>query len=183
MGAGALASGAGGHDTFSWTSYLPLLILAGVMIWRFRNLSRARPLRTGRMLILPLIYGALVALMLVFIPPSATGWLCIAGGVVVGAATGWQRARLMRLHRDPETGKVMVRQSPAGLILLVCVVGLRRLIAPGQPGVAPGAHGLPPGAMLFTDALIGFAFGMIVFQRIELHRRAKQLMGEGVSPT
>jgi hypothetical protein len=163
-----------GHPSWAAT-LLPLAILVVIMLVRMRNLARARPLRGWPMVVLPAIYTALIAVMFAALPPSATGWLCFAGGVVVGAAIGWQRARLMRLHLDPDTRQVMIRQSPAGLILLVVVAGLRRLVHPtgGTPG--PGHPAMPASALLFTDALVGFALGMIVAQRVELWRRSRAL--------
>jgi hypothetical protein len=155
------------------STLLPLAILAAIMLFRLRRMSKARALRGATLLALPVIYAALVAVMLYALPPSATGWLCFAGGAVVGAAVGWQRARLMHLHVDAETGRVMMRQSPAALILLVVVAGLRRLVRPAAVP-APGA-GMPASALLFTDALVGFALGMIVAQRVELWRRARAL--------
>jgi hypothetical protein len=127
------------------------------------------------MVVLPIVYGVLVAVMFAAMPPSATGWLVFAGGVVLGAAVGWQRARLMRLHLDPETDRVMIRQSPAALILLVVVAGLRQLVRP--TATAAGHAAMPASALLFTDGLVGFALGMIVAQRVELWRRAKALRG------
>jgi hypothetical protein len=68
----------------------------------------------------------------------------------------------------------MIRQSPAALLLLVGVAGLRQLLRP--TGVAPASsHAMPASALLFTDGLIGFALGMIIAQRIELWRRARML--------
>jgi hypothetical protein len=161
----------------SWIgTLLPLAILVVIMALRMRNLSKARPLRGKPMVILPAIYTVLVAVMLWTLPPTAVGWLCLAAGIVVGAVVGWQRARLMRLHVDPETGRVMIRQSPAALILLIVVAGLRRLLHPATMAPTPG-HAMPASALLFTDALVGFALGMIIAQRVELWRRARALRG------
>lgn len=161
----------------SWIGMLlPLGILVVIMALRMRNLSQARPLRGKAMVILPAIYTGLVAVMLWTLPPTATGWLCLAAGILVGAAVGWQRARLMRLHVDPETGRVMIRQSPAALMLLIVVAGLRRLLYPATATVTPSpGHAMPASALLFTDALVGFALGMMVAQRVELWRRARAL--------
>lgn len=157
----------------AWASWLPLAVLALVMLLRLRNLNRARPLRKRALLVLPIVYVLIVAATLWLRPPSALGWLCGAGGVVLGALAGWQRARLMRLHVDGATGAVMMRQSPAALILLVVIVGLRRLFVPTE-AVDLGAP-MPAEALLATDALLGFALGMIVAQRLELWRRARQV--------
>jgi hypothetical protein len=146
------------------------------MLVRLRSLDKARPLRAARLIALPMIYAVLVATMLFIAPPTAIGWLWFAGGAMLGAAVGWQRARLMRLHFDPVSGQVLMRQSPAALILLIVVAGLRRLISPpAQPTM--GHATMSASALLFTNGLIGFALGMIVAQRVELWRRARALRG------
>ena len=51
----------GGNGYAAW---LPLLIFAAVMAWRFRSLEKARPLRLPLLWIAPLIVGATVSLAL-----------------------------------------------------------------------------------------------------------------------
>jgi hypothetical protein len=156
---------------------LPLAILALVMLVRLRGLDKARPLRGARRVALPVVCTVLVAAMLVILPPTAIGWSWFAGGALLGAGVGWQRARLMRLHFDPDSGQVMIRQSPAALILLMVVAGLRRLIRP-PAGLATSHAAIAGSALLLTIGLTGFALGMIVTQRAELWRRARMLRGE-----
>jgi hypothetical protein len=159
-------------------SLLPFAVLAVVIALRWRGLSKARPLRVRRMVIAPVIYGLLVGFMLYALPPSGMGWLLFASGAVIGGVAGWQRARLMKLHSDAETGLVMIRQSPAGLVVLVGIILVRRVIMPPtqmQPQAGAGLAALPVKAMLATDATLGFALGMIVGYRIELWRRAREL--------
>jgi hypothetical protein len=95
---------------------------------------------------------------------------------LLGAGVGWQRARLMRLHFDPDSGQVMISHSPAALILLIVLAGLRRLIRP-PTGLATGHAAVSESALLLTIGLTGFALGMIVAQRAELWRRAKMVRG------
>lgn len=153
---------------------LPLGIIGLVMLRRWKSMSVARPLKHRAMWIVPVIYAALVAVMLWAMPPSPQGWALFALGTLAGGAVGWQRARLLHLHLDPESGAVMVRQSPAGLAVIAGIFVLRRLFIPNQQGGPPikGAH---PALPLATDALLGFALGTIVGYRIELWRRAREL--------
>ena len=155
---------------------LPLAILALVMLVRLRSLDKARPLRGARLVALPVVCAVLVAAMLVILPPTAIGWSWFAGGALLGAGVGWQRARLMRLHFDPDSGQVMISHSPAALILLIVLAGLRRLIRP-PTGLARGHAAVSESALLLTIGLTGFALGMIVAQRAELWRRAKMVRG------
>lgn len=157
---------------------LPLAIIALVFWRRWKSMGTARPLRTGRMWIAPVLYAALVALMLWAMPPAQAGWLLFAGGMLVGAAVGWQRARLLHLHVDQASGMVMVRQSPAGLAVILGIFLLRRVFVPAQRGGTAMA-GTHPALPLATDALLGFALGSIIGYRIELWRRARELRAAG----
>lgn len=155
-----------------WVQLLPLAIIALVFWRRWKAMGVARPLRTGRMWIAPVLYALLVALMLWAMPPAPAGWALFFGGVLIGGAVGWQRARLLHLH--VEEGTVMVRQSPAGLAVILGIFVLRRVFLPAQRGgTAP--HGAHPALPLATDALLGFALGSVIGYRLELWRRAKQL--------
>jgi len=161
--------------------YLPLAIFAGVMFWRMRTMDKARPLRLRTMWLMPVLFVALVGIVLFGMPPKALGVGALVLGVAIGAAVGWQRARLMRLHIEGEgaEARVMVRQSRAALVLLMALAGLRTLFrsatgAAQVSGAAGSAH-LSAGALAMTDGLLGFALGMIVAHRVGLWRRAKAL--------
>lgn len=157
-----------------WMQILPFAIIALVIWRRWKSMSVARPLRTAQMWIVPVLYSALVGFMLWAMPPSIGGWEVFGGGVIFGGIVGWQRARLMHLHVDEASGAIMLRQSPAGLAVIVGIFLLRRVFVPSQ-GSAPVAQGAHPALPLLTDALLGFALGMIVAYRVELWRRARAL--------
>ncbi len=160
-----------------WVTYLPLLVLGIVIAVRFRRLERARPLRPRVMLTAPVIYAIIIVGLFMLTPPPPLGWLAFAGGIAIGALAGWQRARLMRLHVDPDHGRVMVRQSPAALFLILGLAFARRLILPRHIDI--GEDGTPPPSLLaVTDGLFGFALGMIGTQAIVLWRKARTLIAE-----
>lgn len=161
-----------------WAGYLPLLIFAGVMLWRFRSIHKARPLRVGTLWILPSFIVLAVGAALAGLRPGLTGWALVALGLLIGSALGFQRARMMRLHVEGEgrDARVMMRQSPAALILILAIFGLRRLLIPAVESGA-GGHG-SAGALLVTDAMLGFALGVICVQRIVLWRRASAIARE-----
>jgi len=164
--------------TKTLVGYLPLAIFVAVMFWRLRTMDKARPLRLGTLWVLPAVFLVLVGFVLASMPPSPWGIAVIVLGVVIGAAVGWQRARWMRLHVEGEAGRrrVMVRQSPAALLLLMAIAGLRTLFRTATGGVqAAGAAHLSVAALLLTDGLLGFALGMVAAQRLELWRRARVL--------
>ncbi len=157
-----------------WLQLLPFAIIALVMWRRWKSMSVARPLKTGRMWIAPAIYVLLVGAILWGMPPSLAGWELLAVGLIVGGVVGWQRARMMHLHLDETSGALMIRQSPAGLIMIVGLIVVRRFLIPTDAG-GPAASGVHPALPLATDALIGFALGMLTAYALELWRRAKEL--------
>ncbi|MFM5930571.1 MAG: DUF1453 domain-containing protein [Novosphingobium sp.] len=144
------------------------------MIRRWRNINRPVPLRTGRLWILPAVMTVLIGFMLYALPPTQTGWAVFFGGLVVGLAVGWQRARMMVFHVDEDTGEVMMRQTPLALLFVIALVFGRRAMVPGRGAQEAGATA-PTSLPLVTDALLGFALGMILGMRIEMWRRAKML--------
>jgi hypothetical protein len=171
--------GSAGHG---WTAYLPLLIFAGVMAWRFRNLQKARPLRLPLLWIMPLIVTAAVCLALAAMPPGGLGWLALAAGFAVGGAIGLQRARMMRLHIEGEgdEARVMVRQSPLALVLILAVFAARRLLLPTGSMAMQGAGHPTATALLLTDAMLGLALGMVVLSRWVLWQRARAMVAAHV---
>lgn len=152
---------------------LPFVVIAVVIALRWRGLKKARRLRVGMLWIVPLLVVAAIGMALVAMPPTPLGWLVFAAGLAAGAAVGWQRARLMHLHRDPASGELMMRQTPAALLLLLAIFAMRRLVNPGGSG--PAADGtIAPTALLVTDGLLGFALGMVIALRLTLYLRARE---------
>lgn len=155
---------------------LPFVVIGVVMLLRWRRIGKAVPFRMSRMWISPVIVSVLIGVMLFALPPAPLGWAAFAGGLFVGLLVGWQRAKLMHLEIDPATGALMMRQSPAAFMFLLVLFGARRLLAPSpQTAGSPPAAGAPHALPLITDALLGFALGMVIGMRVELYLRAKQL--------
>lgn len=121
---------------------------------------------------MPLLYAGIVATVLITMPPLPLGWGLILVAIVGGGGFGWQRARLMRLEWDGDSRQVTTRQSPAALLLLLGIVGLRRLLIPSASAGAPPSAD----ALMLTDALLGFALGMITSQRLAIWRAAQRLI-------
>jgi Protein of unknown function (DUF1453) len=158
-------------------TWLPLLIIAVVFAFRFRGLSKPKPFRPGRLWIAPLLLVVVFVLLVISLPPSALGWLAVAFGLALGAAIGWKRGHMLHLERDAESGAVMMRQSPAALLLVLGIIFARRTLSAGlgvEAGAAPGSD--PSGmAMLLTDGLLGFALGMVLVMRWTLWQRFKAM--------
>jgi membrane protein CcdC involved in cytochrome C biogenesis len=157
----------------SWASYAVTIgIIIVMMALRLRKAGRMRPLKLGSLWIVPVLYLAVAAMMFVQLPP--TGWVAIASciGLLIGAAVGWQRGKMMHIHVDPETHALNQKASPAAMLFLVVLIVVRMLAR----GVIGAEGGLSP-AML-TDPLIAFALGMFTLQRVEMYLRARRLLEE-----
>ena len=159
------------------TAILPFVVLALVLTWRFRSMSRERPLKVESLWIVPAVYLLLVGSMLAALPPAPAGWGLMAAGIVAGAALGWHRGKLIRIHRNAETGALMQKASPLAMVLLLAIVVLK-LGARAIFGDSAAAHP-SSGAMLLTDAFIGFALGLLSATRLELYLRARRILADG----
>ena len=154
----------------TWISYA--ITAAIIIIVLAIRMGKMRPLNLGSLWVVPAIYLVVAALMFVQLPP--TGWVAVASGagLLIGAAVGWQRGKMMHIEVDPETHALNQKASPAAMIFLIALIVVRmtaRGIIGEEGGVSP--------AML-TDPLIAFALGMFTIQRVEMYLRAKRLLEE-----
>ena len=159
------------HQT--WVSYaITIGIIIVVMALRLRRAGQMRPLKLGSLWVVPVLYLAVAAIMFAQLPP--TGWVAMGSGVglLIGAAVGWQRGKMMHIHVDPETHALNQKASPAAMLFLVALIVVRMLAR----GII-GAEGAVSPAML-TDPLIAFALGMFTVQRVEMYLRARRLLEE-----
>jgi len=162
----------------SWlTTALPFVVLALVVAWRFRSMSKERPLNIGTLWVVPAIYLALMASLIIALPPHAAGWAVMAAGIVAGAVLGWHRGKLIRIERNAETGQLMQQASPLAMVLLLILIalkfGMREVF-----GDSAAAHP-SSAAMLVTDGFIGFALGLLSATRLELYLRARSILENG----
>jgi membrane protein CcdC involved in cytochrome C biogenesis len=137
-----------------------------------RRMGKMRPLNLNGLWVVPAIYLVVAALMFFQLPP--TGWVAIASGagLLIGAAVGWQRGKMMHIHVDPETHALNQKASPAAMFFLIALIAVRM----AARGIIGQEQGISP-AML-TDPLIAFALGMFTVQRVEMYLRAKRLLEE-----
>lgn len=157
----------------SWASFaIPIGIIVIVMVLRMRRMGQMRPLKLETLWVVPIIYLAVAGLMFWQLPP--TGWVTIAcvAGLLMGAAVGWQRGRMMHIHVDPKSHALNQKASPAAMFFLIVLVVVRA----GARSLLGETSGVSP-AML-TDPLIAFALGMLTLTRVEMYLRAKRLLEE-----
>lgn len=159
-----------------FTALLPYVVIAAIMLLRWRNISRPRPLRPTMLVVVPVIITLVAGLVLAELPVAPWGWAACGGGVIVGGMAGWQRTKLMHLEREETGGQIMVRNSPAAFLFVIAVLAARKLFAweTGLGGI--GESQIPsPAAMVAIYATLGFVVGVTCASRAELWRRAKGL--------
>lgn len=159
------------HQT--WISYaITIGIVVIVMAFRMRRMGQMRPLKLETLWVVPVLYLVVAALMFWSLPPK--GWVAIACAValLIGAAVGWQRGKMMHIHVDPETHALNQKASPAAMFFLIALIVVRS----GARAVLGNTGSISPAAL--TDPLIAFALGMFTLTRIEMYLRAKRLLDE-----
>src|SRR4051812_7451311 len=107
----------------SWISYaITIGIIVIVMGMRMRSMGKMRPLKLETLWVVPVLYLAIAGLMFYQLPP--VGWIAIVSaiGLVIGAAVGWQRGKMMHIHVDPETHALNQKASPAAMFFLIALI-------------------------------------------------------------
>lgn len=159
----------------NWISLAIMAVVVPVVLFfRFRSMSKERPLKPERLWILPVIYTIFAGIIFASMPPNGLGWLYAALALLVGLVLGWQRGKLMQISVHPEEGTLNQKASPAAMIFIVILIivrmGTKTMIGTG------GGTTLHGTALLVTDILIALALGFIVSQRVEMYLRAKRLL-------
>ena len=173
-------------DPKTLQAVLPIVVIAVAFALRFRNLNKPRPFNVGRLWLVPTVVAVAAGLFLFSFPPTAVGWMIMLFAALIGAFAGIKRGQLMHLDRDPQTGGLLIRQSPAALLFVFAILAARRAIAfetGAGSGASPGPGGqIPPEALLVTDGLMAFALAMVVVMRWTLWQRAKAVapLSEGI---
>ncbi len=158
-----------------WISYvITAVIVAFVLALRVRRMNSARPLKLERLWIFPALYLVLAGVMLVEFPPRGVQWALCGLALVIGAALGWQRGRMMRIEVDPETHALNQRASPGAILFIVLIIAARA----GARGVIGEGGSLHLSTLALTDMLIVMALGLFTAQRLEMYLRARRLLDQ-----
>jgi hypothetical protein len=161
-----------GFGTQGYSLTFVIVLLAIIVL---RN-SRPRRLKIERMWIRPVIFALLLITTLAAAPPPTTltaiGLLGL--GLIVGAALGWQRGRLMHIEAHPDTHELSSRASPLGMLLILGLVALRM----GLRSLASSASVVGIDAAIATDALLALAASMMIAQSAEMWLRAQRVLAE-----
>ncbi len=158
---------------------IPLIVVAVMFPLVLMRNRRPRTLRLRWMWVVPVIVVAMICLGLwatITFDPDHTvfgpaDWAMLAGGLVLGALLGWQRGRMVVIHKDPD-GTLKAQSSPLGMILIVVLLlgrqGLRAVLEPHA-----AEWGL--NVLAVQDAFMLLAVGLVLSQRIEIFIRARRI--------
>lgn len=159
---------------------VPLLVVALLGLRAFRAQAPQR-IRPNRLWMGP-VYIA-VAMGFVLWTSPVPGLLEIAlfvGAAVLGAGAGYLRALHQQFSIEPETGNVMSKASPLGAILFIGIFLVRFALNTWMHGGAQPDMTQPPSGQLlvYTDAMLFFAFAMVSASAWEVWRRTRPLVVE-----
>ncbi len=167
---------------------VPLWVLlpcaAAILYLGYRHWLRKpeRVLRHNRLWLLPTLLTGIILPLLYLQPHRAfhfTDFLIFATAILLGAATGFIRARATRLRYDEGRGELMAGFSLSALLFLI-PIGFARHISREYLGIGPSAvsHG-------DARAIIGslcFVLAMVIVHRGTLYWRAHHfLRGNGAA--
>lgn len=159
-----------------WLQYaIPAVIIAVVLFFRLRSMSRERPLKVERLWIVPALYLVIAGITFWNMPPHGMVWGYCGAALLAGAAIGWQRGKLMRIAVDPETHELSQKASPWAMLLLLGLIVIRSVARNADALGVPGVH---VDVMMMTDVLIAFALGLLTATRVEMYLRARRLLAE-----
>ena len=155
-----------------------IALIAFVLAMRLRRMTQGRRLRLEWLWVVPTLYAVLAAVLLYVSSPTPVIWGVCAIALAIGAALGWQRARLVKLSIDPDSHTLSQRESPWAMLFIVLLILIRfGARALGQAEAAAWHVSV----MAITDALVIFALGLFAAQRIELWRRGTALLAQARS--
>jgi hypothetical protein len=149
------------------------VVVAAVMFFRLRGLSRERRLRVEFMWILPVILLLGCAALFLQFPPHGMQWLWLAAIFAVGSGLGWWRGRLIPITVDPETHLLNTKPSPAALLFLLGLVVIRFALR-GTLQAESASWRISPA--LITDGFMVFSVGLLAVSRLEMALRAWRLL-------
>jgi len=163
---------------------LPILIVLPILYFRMRGMTKAQPLKLGRLWIRPVLILA-AATAVLFLPQPGNhavrhfvlqdwAWLGLAAGL--GGMAGWQWGRTMAIEVHPENGTLMVTGSQLALLVLAVLILIRLGLKTGLEVEGQAWH---LDALLISDALIVFSASLFTLRAAEMYLRAKRVMRTG----
>jgi len=157
-------------------SYIPLVIMLLVFGLVVRRSLRGRRIKVDTLWVIPVLLIAVAVSMIAQSPPHDPATIAaLAVATLLGAGVGWQRGRLTRISRDPETGVLTSQASPAAVMLILGLFVARfalRYWIMQNPGKGQNLAAA-------ADALVLFSFATLIVARLEMWLRCKRLIAAG----
>ena len=152
------------------------IIVLGIRLWRMAREQRFRPVT---MWILPAIFAAITALLVVadgFTTPLDAVLFLIA--LAIGGGIGWYQGTHTAIRYDHAIHAMFVKVSPLGSLIWIAVLALRfgvRYISGGFAAATTGPYGepsipAPSSGSLVSMLLLVLALGVIAGLRAYLQR-------------
>lgn len=163
--------------------FLPVLIILPVLYRRMRKMTKAQPLKLGRLWIRPAII-LLVAGLIVFLPQPgqhtvrhflAQDWAWLAVAAVLGGVAGWHWGRTMAIEVHPHDGTLVVKGGMAAVLVMGVLILFRMVLRTGLRMEASSWH---LDMVLISDASIVFSAFLFSLRAVEMYLRAKRVMGQ-----
>lgn len=169
----------------NWNQFLPYLgpalvvILIGRRLLRTQKPTRVRP---NLLWIQPaiLLVGMISLFAVTRVQLSALSAAIFVVAAVAGAAVGYFRALHQEFSIEPETGNVMSRATPLGSMLFLGIFLVRYVMNYMMKGGQQTDMAHPPSAnvLLYTDAMLFFAFAMVAATAFEVWRRTRPIVAD-----
>jgi hypothetical protein len=160
------------------------LVVVLVLSFRMRRMKRSVPLRLKRLWIAPTIFVVLAALMLTQFPLKGLDWVWLGVALLIGAAFGWLRGRLISIAMDPADRTLTMQATPMAIYFLLGLVAIRLGLRTGL-GMEAEDWGLSP--VFINDIFVTFALGLLLAEALEMAIRARRLLagdgGAGIPPS
>jgi hypothetical protein len=163
--------------------FLPILIILPILYLRMRKMTKAQPLKLGRLWIRP-AFILLAATLVVFLPQPGQhavrhflaqdwAWLAVAAGL--GGVAGWHWGRTMAIEVHPEDGTLMVKGGQAAILVMAVLILFRMGL---RTGLRMEANAWHLDVLLISDALIVFTAFLFTLRAVEMYLRARRVMDE-----
>lgn len=164
-------------QTIKYISYgIPILLVLVIYFFRFRSAGKARPLQPGGLLVRPIIFVVLFALVLFSAQPyDAKSLGIIAACLLVGAAIGWWRGKMVHIEVHPETHSI-TSVTPIFAVVLIVLLFVARFAL--KLFLFPNMDFRSHESQLLNAYFVAFAVGAVGVTPIEMYIRAQKLLGE-----
>lgn len=158
-------------DWKALSPYLLPLLVAAILVRRAMRPQKPKRVRFTRLWLYPAF------LLLVTIPsvaheasPSLAAIAATIAACIAGAAIGWFRVHTLEFSLDNESGKVSMRATQLGALLIVGLIAVRYLadLALRKLGWNTGVYA--------SNAMLVFATSMLVARSIHTWIRARALV-------